>query len=76
MAPFTGNGVGAGQNLSIDDNPTANTGAENYPKDNGCALSGTVDRLRKRETVGIIGKANLALQQGLQALGASWQLPD
>ena len=54
MPPFAGDTVGSGQQLLIDDDTTAGTGAEYRAKDRMCAGSCTMMGFRQRETIRVI----------------------
>ena len=43
MAPFTGNRIGAGEHLAVDDNTAADTGSQDYAK-NHCDAGGRAIR--------------------------------
>ena len=66
MAPFTGDGVGAGQHLLVDDDAATHTGAENDPENDFGTTATAIDRFGERKTVGIVGQPDLPLEQGLQ----------
>jgi hypothetical protein len=68
MPPFAGNAVGASENALPDGDAAADASAENHAEDHFCPLAGAVDGFRKGKAVGVVGQANIALQQRLQIL--------
>jgi hypothetical protein len=66
MPPFTGDGIGAGQYLAVDDDAAAHTRAENHAEHHRCTRTRAIGRFGQREAVGIVGDAHFALQQCFQ----------
>lgn len=54
MPPFTGDSVGAAEQLLMNGNPAAAAGTDNHPEDGGGPGAGAIHRLRKGEAVGIV----------------------
>ena len=63
VAPFSGNCIGARANLAVNDETTAGPGAENDAENHAKPTGRAVDCLRKGETIGVIGDADLPLQK-------------
>ena len=68
VAPFAGDGVGAGQQLAVDDDAAADAGAEDHAEHHPGADARAVDGFGQGKAVGIVGDAHLARQQLLQVL--------
>src|SRR5436190_3262987 len=68
MAPLAGDGIAADDHPAIDHQAAADPRAEDHAEDDVRALAGAVDRLRKREAVGVVVQAHLAAQQPLEVL--------
>ncbi len=66
VPPFAGDGVGASHQLPVHDDAATDAGAENDPEDNFGAPAGAVGRLGEGKAVGIVGEADLALEQRFQ----------
>ena len=64
MPPLTGDTVGSGQQLLIDDDTAAGTGAEYRAKDRVCAGSCTMVGFRQRETIRVIFETDFVAELG------------
>ena len=64
MPPLTGDTVGSGQQLLIDDDTAARTGSEYRAKDRVCAGSCTMVGLRQRETIRVIFETDFVAELG------------
>ena len=66
VTPFAGNRIGPDEHPAVDHDATTDTGAENDAEHHAGIAAGTIDSFRQRKTVGVIGQANVALEQCLQ----------
>ena len=62
VAPFSSDGVDAGDDPAVDHDAAADTGTENDAENRCGARTRAVDGLRQGEAVGIIGEADRTLQ--------------
>lgn len=62
MAPFSGDSVSAREHMTTDDNPAADAGSKDYPKDDFPMLSRAKLSLCKGEAVGVIRDKNLTAE--------------
>ena len=69
VPPFTGNGVGPDQQLTMDHQAAADAGAEDYAEHIVGALAGAVDRLGEGETISVIGQAHRPPQALAEIVG-------
>ncbi len=58
MAPLAGDGVGAHQRSSIDDDTAADAGTQDHPENDSRLGGRAVDGFGQRKAVGIVGQAN------------------
>ena len=66
MSPFAGDGIGAREDVAAKDDSATAPGAENDSEDNLGIAAGAVAGFGKREAVGIVGQADLTLQERLE----------
>ena len=62
VTPFAGNRVRAAGKMPIEDETTADTGAEDNPKYTGGIGAGAVAGFGERETIGVVCQFNRTLQ--------------
>ena len=68
VAPLAGDPVGAIQGPPVHHDAGADPGAQDHPEHHRRPLPGPIHRLGQGKTVGVVGDAHLAAQQGLQVV--------
>ena len=66
VTPLAGDRIRTRENVTADDDASADAGTENDAEDDLRAGTGPVGRLRQRETVGIVGDRHFAPEQRLE----------
>src|SRR6266516_1546417 len=68
MSPFAGDRVAPDEHLALDHDAGADTGTENHAEHHVRALPRAIDRLGKREAIGIVVQAHFAPERALEVL--------
>ena len=68
MAPFAGDSVRAGDQISLVDQAAPDAGAKNDAEDAVRPFARAVDGFRKREAVGVVRQAHRSSERGLEIL--------
>jgi hypothetical protein len=63
VAPFSGDGMCAGEQATVDDDASAHPGADDDPEDHLAARAGAVGGLGQDEAVGVVGHAHFAVER-------------
>ena len=68
VSPLTSDRIRPDEDLAVDDDSAAGPGADDHAKDDAAAGGRAVRRFGQREAVGVVGKANRAIQELRQIL--------